>query len=432
MKKYSNIVFLITIFFSISIFIYISYNDYNYLKRGYHIIDNNLLEKQSTMIENKLIEYYSYKDYVLISENSTSLTIEEFKAFLSEHDNVLIAEFSDFGYLFDKYKVNLNNNELYKIRYVHYIKPKEMDKYNIEQIEQRFWRAFNERRLNIFYIPNHEKRDLIIEGIKKRMKNYNKDIPILPKHNKIIPIFSSILSSIYIGTFIPLLSIIYLLSFFFLNGWSYVFLAIIFSFISWIKWKKDKKQNIFKFVLLNILFGILIYGTGYNYLLIYKISVIRGVKLLLIILPFVLFLVQIKKFKLNKKDIIFSTIILLIFGAYYILRSGNFGFSSMYERNIRDFLEKTLIARPRFKEFFAYIFIFTKPPTKFFSIFWNIGQSILFVSILDTFLHFQTQIYLGVLRTLYAFLLSYVIIRFIKYITFISTEVLYGKKHFRI
>lgn len=409
MKKYKRIIFLIATIYSVFLLIYIVFNDYSYLKSGYHIINNNLLKKQSIMIGNKAIDYFNYYDYVLISENSTNLTLDDFKSFLSEHDNVLVAEFSDFGYLFDKYKVYLNKDELNKIRYAHYIKPKEIDKYSIDQIEQRFWRAFNERRINIFYIPDHEKRNLIITNIKERMKSYNSNIPNLPKYNKFIPISSAIVNSILISVFIPLLSIIYLIVFFFLNEWSYVLLAIIFSFISWIKWKNDKEKNIFKFVIINIILGILLYGTGYSYLLLYKISVIRGVKLLLITLPFVLFIIQIKNFSLNKKDIILSAFIVLIFGAYYIIRSGNFGFASMYERNIRDFLEKALIARPRFKELFSYFFIFTKPPTKFYSIFWNIGQSILFVSILDTFLHFQTPIYLGILRTLYAFLLSFLI-----------------------
>lgn len=412
MKKVRKAALLLLILYAIGIFAYITLNDIKYLKTGYHIVDNNVLSKHTLSVNDKDIDYYEYNDFILISENSTNIELDDFRDFISKFDNILIAEFSDFGYLYDKYKIFLDKSELIKIRYAHFIKPREMDKYNVNQIVQRFWRAFNERRINIFYIPEHSKRDIIIKEIKKRMKNYNNSIPELMKVNKNVSLLTSIVTTIFLATYSPLLSIIYFVIYIYFNAWSYVFLAIIFSFLSWIKWKKYFKNGnnkILYIVLLNIIFGIVVYGTGYNYLLIYKIDVIRGVKLLLISLPFILFLVQIKNFKMKRKDIVLSSIILGLITVYYLLRSGNFGLSSMFERNIRDFLEKTLIARPRFKEIFAYIFVFIKSPTQFFEIFWNIGQSILFVSILDTFLHFQTPLYLGVLRTLNAFIISFVI-----------------------
>ena len=412
MKKVRKASLLLLILYAIGIFAYITLNDIKYLKTGYHIVDNNVLSKHTLSVNDKDIDYYEYDGFILISENSTSIELDDFRDFISKFDNILIAEFSDFGYLYDKYKIFLDKSELIKIRYAHFIKPREMDKYNVNQIVQRFWRAFNERRINVFYIPEHSKRDIIIKEIKKRMKNYNNSIPELMKVNKNVSLLTSIVTTMFLATYSPLLSIIYFVIYIYFNAWSYVFLAIIFSFLSWIKWKKYFKNGnnkILYVVLLNIIFGIVVYGTGYNYLLIYKIDVIRGVKLLLISLPFILFLVQIKNFKMKRKDIVLSSIILGLITVYYLLRSGNFGLSSMFERNIRDFLEKTLIARPRFKEIFAYIFVFIKSPTQFFEIFWNIGQSILFVSILDTFLHFQTPLYLGVLRTLNAFIISFVI-----------------------
>ncbi|WGS64193.1 DUF5693 family protein [Marinitoga aeolica] len=414
MKKIKKYIFWISILYAVIVFIYISFNDYNYLKSGYHIIDNNNLKKQSIMIDNKVIEYYNYEGYALISENSTNIELDDFKKFIQKFDYIIVAEFSDFGYLFDKYKVFLSKKELMKIRYAHYIKPREMDKYNISQIVQRFWRAFNERRINIFYIPDHVKRNEIIKAIKKRMINYNEKIPVIKSPPINIRVISVAVISIYMLMISPAISLLNILLYIFLNSWSYVFIAIIFSFISWMKWKKYKQ--IFKIMLLNIMYGVLIYSTGYTYFYIYKISVIRGIKLLLVSLPFILFIVQIKNFKLKKKDIFLSAIFLGIIAVYYILRSGNFGFSTMFERNIRDFLEKALIARPRFKELFAYIFVFTKSPTIFFEIFWNIGQSILFVSILDTFLHFQTPLYLGVLRTINAYMLAFIIYRVISLI----------------
>ncbi|SHE27227.1 hypothetical protein SAMN02745164_00029 [Marinitoga hydrogenitolerans DSM 16785] len=405
--KLSKKILSLAIIYSIFLFINISLNDYLFLRNGYHIINNEKMQKKSINIDGKLVDIYEYQNFILISENSTNIELNDFKKIISNYDRIIIAEFSDFGYLFDRYKIYLNDDELKKIRYAHYIKPREIDKYNINQIEQRFWRAFNERRINIFYIPNHSKRGAIIENIKMRMKNYNETIPHLKNSNPYVPLISVLVISLYISTIMPILSILYVLIYFFLNSWSYVFIGIIFSFISWIKWKRYKKLGYL--ILLNIIFGVLIYGSGYTYFFIYKISVIRGVKLILITLPFVLFLVQVKNFKLNKKDIILSTLFLGIIATYYILRSGNFGFSSMVERNIRDFLEQTLYARPRFKELFAYIFVFSNPPTKFFKIFWNLGQSIIIVSILNTFLHFQTPIYLGVLRTINAFVISWII-----------------------
>ncbi|APT76037.1 hypothetical protein XO10_05775 [Marinitoga sp. 1135] len=420
MKNLKTLIFYITIFYAVFSFIYISYNDYKFLSRGYHIIDNSRLKTQSIKIGEKVVEYYKYQDYILISENSTNITLDDFKNIVHRFNNIIVAEFSDFGFIFDRYKIYLSDDELKKIRYAHYIKPKEMDKYDTEQVVQRYWRAFNERRINLFYIPEHKNRSEIINAIEKRMKNH-KDY-ILPLEN--IPEYFDIISAAVLLAFgaiyIPLFSIIYAILYFYFNPWSYVFAAIFFSFISWIKWKNhfEKDKAYIKAVLFNILIGILIYSSGYSYLYIYKISVIRGIKLLLITLPFILFIVQIKNFKLKKKDIILSSIILGIVFIYYILRSGNFGISTMTERKIRDLLEKYLIARPRFKELLGYTFIFTKPPTEFFKIFWNIGQSIVFVSIIDTFLHFQTPLYLGVLRTINAFVIAGIIIVLLRIIVY--------------
>ncbi|KLO23680.1 DUF5693 family protein [Marinitoga sp. 1155] len=420
MKKHKRLFYILIIVYAVFLFVYITFNDIKFLKNGYHIIDNKKLEKHSIIVENKKIDYYKYQNFVIISENSTNLSLNDFKEFIMNFDNIIIAEFSDFGFLFDKYKIYLNNSELRKIRYAHYIKPKEMDKYNISQITQRFWRAFNERRINVFYIPSHKKRNEIIKSINNKLKNIDKNIPPLFNTNRWLNYLTLSIISIYLLFLSPILSISYIVAYIFFTSWSYVFLAIVFSFIIWIKWKNKyfSIKNVFNLLLLTIIFGILIYGTGYTYLLVYKISVIRGVKLLLITLPITLFIVQLQNFKLNKKDIIFSSIVLISIYFYYILRSGNFGFATMFERNLRDMLEKLLIARPRFKELFSYIFIFSNPPTRFFKIFWNIGQSILFISVLDTFLHFQTPLYLGVLRTLNAFIITLFLYKMLKKILF--------------
>jgi hypothetical protein len=146
------------------------------------------------------------------------------------------------------------------------------------------------------------------------------------------------------------------------------------------------------------------------------LNTIRGVKIVLLGLPFFIFIKYLysKKFdKFYKSDIIILIIGLL--GVFlYLIRSNNWGFVLDIERQIRDFLDQYLIARPRTKELISYFFFFTKPfDTYFGKLIWILGKSILPVSIINTFLHFHTPIYLGILRTVNAFLIALIILVFI-------------------
>ncbi len=99
--------------------------------------------------------------------------------------------------------------------------------------------------------------------------------------------------------------------------------------------------------------------------------------------------------------------VLGIVGLLFILRSGNFSFVSIpgFEEKMRDFLEHTLIARPRTKEFFI------GHPILMLSIFWSflrirtykiafiglgvIGQT----TLINSFCHIHTPLKIALLRT---------------------------------
>jgi polysaccharide pyruvyl transferase CsaB len=162
--------------------------------------------------------------------------------------------------------------------------------------------------------------------------------------------------------------------------------------------------------------GILIAGlhSEIEYLLNFK--QFRGVKLAFILPVIWTFFWSIKEtgsdfFKAFKRPLTPLTAIvgLAVFSGLllYILRSGNLTIlkPSALEDSFRTFLETTLVARPRYKEFLvgypaAVLLIFACfrnwiPLMPVLAIFVQMGQ----VSVLNTFCHFHSPIILGLLRT---------------------------------
>jgi len=106
--------------------------------------------------------------------------------------------------------------------------------------------------------------------------------------------------------------------------------------------------------------------------------------------------------------LIITVSVLLVFVlAYYIIRAGKSNLILPVEQKIRSFLTDTLIIRPRFKEFligypafslFIYFSYFRK--NKHLSEIFKFMQVFLFISVLNTFCHAQTPIWVSALRTL--------------------------------
>jgi hypothetical protein len=339
---------------------------------------------------------------------------KEFLENIKNYDHIFIAEFSPSDEVFLKVKNSLTDEFLKKIKYVHYIKPEELDKYSNDIVVRRFIRAFEERKIQYFYIPDHEKKASLVENIEKYLGEpaYYKDIE-QSYSGEYLKYISNILISANLLIYMPIFFMLYFVSLLFFYNWSFTIAGL---FLSYIIFFKISNKNVFKIVLYSIIFGILIYASGFDFNFIFKLNTIRGVKIVLLGLPFFIFIKYLysKKFdKFYKSDIIILIIGLL--GVFlYLIRSNNWGFVLDIERQIRDFLDQYLIARPRTKELISYFFFFTKPfDTYFGKLIWILGKSILPVSIINTFLHFHTPIYLGILRTVNAFLIALIILVFI-------------------
>ena len=100
-----------------------------------------------------------------------------------------------------------------------------------------------------------------------------------------------------------------------------------------------------------------------------------------------------------------AVVFLLLVFVYYIYRTGNSTTTSETELAFRNFLENTLIARPRTKEMLIgwpmlMLFIWSlRRGMKFLPMMFGMGMSIGLVSVVNTFLHIRTPFLLSLLRT---------------------------------
>ena len=100
-----------------------------------------------------------------------------------------------------------------------------------------------------------------------------------------------------------------------------------------------------------------------------------------------------------------AAVFLLLVFVYYIYRTGNSTTTSETELAFRNFLENTLIARPRTKEMLIgwpmlMLFIWSlRRGMKFLPMVFGMGMSIGLVSVVNTFLHIRTPFLLSLLRT---------------------------------
>ena len=100
-----------------------------------------------------------------------------------------------------------------------------------------------------------------------------------------------------------------------------------------------------------------------------------------------------------------AAIFLLLVFVYYIYRTGNSTTTPETELAFRNFLENTLIARPRTKEMLIgwpmlMLFIWSlRRGMKFLPMVFGMGMSIGLVSVVNTFLHIRTPFLLSLLRT---------------------------------
>lgn len=168
---------------------------------------------------------------------------------------------------------------------------------------------------------------------------------------------------------------------------------------------------------LSLVGALLVVGTlaGSEYLV--KLHEFRGVKVMHIVPVLLVFFSVVRPLKswLNKnvpvKHLAIAGAIGLL-GLFYLKRTGNFGLPVLqWEITFREFLEKTLLVRPRTKEFLLghpalYLFVHREDDKRSW---WAplavVGQ----LSLINTFTHIYTPLKLSLLRTIYGLALGYLI-----------------------
>jgi polysaccharide pyruvyl transferase CsaB len=213
-----------------------------------------------------------------------------------------------------------------------------------------------------------------------------------------------------------------------IGAFSYSSLGVVLAF-SAIK-KNDGLSGLFdlgryfaSLVLPSVLGGILIAGLHSEIEYLLKFEQFRGVKLAFVLPVLWVFLYSLKEFGKGFVDLVnrpLTPIMAIVGGAVflgfiaYILRSGNLTIvkPSALEDSFRTFLENTLVARPRNKEFLVgypaaalFVFFYLRRCTAILpilSIFVVMGQ----VSVLNTFCHFHSPLSLTILRVFNGFWLG--------------------------
>jgi len=177
--------------------------------------------------------------------------------------------------------------------------------------------------------------------------------------------------------------------------------------------------------LLTILFGIIIWGFLQKYEYVAKESFVYGTKLMFsapIILSFFVVLNKEEKiflfnYKVSLKEILVVFLILIIF-LYLLIRMGNVSkkYVLKFELGLRELIERYILFRPRFKEiFFAQpLFVISLWLLKKFK--QSLVSKLLFclsitslVSIINTFLHIHTPVWICVLRSIVGVILGWFI-----------------------
>lgn len=418
MRKYLFIgLFVFAIVFSVIASIY----DIESTEDYFFFPEEELLEK--TVYTG--ITFYIYNNSVILKELDAEIikeaSILPFLSYLnSSYNRIFVTEFSDFEKYFNQIKDKIPLSIKNKIFYVHYIKNAEIDKFDDDTIVQRFLRAHRERRISYFLMPINPRTQSIKLAIKNDIgSNESFEIVRYKPYFWITWVGFGFIFAIFM-TYNPIISVIYALMYMFFNAWSFTFAASVFSAVIFFK---ISSKNVFKIIFFGLLLGTAVYSSAYTYEYIYKLTNVRGVKILLMFLLVLVFIryfrtISFKQLELKKIVPLFLALSAGI--VFYIMRSGNWVFVSNFERKARDILEKILIARPRSKELLAYIFFYTKPLGGT-EILWRMMRAVLVISILDTFLHIHSPIYLGILRTLNGFAASFIILALIELIKKIKT-----------
>ncbi|MCS7243232.1 MAG: DUF5693 family protein [Candidatus Calescibacterium sp.] len=194
--------------------------------------------------------------------------------------------------------------------------------------------------------------------------------------------------------------------------------ALVTIFFKVFEYQKNVYMRYLEVLIYSLSIGIILNSLFFENVYILGVEKVRFIKLLLI-LPIVMSIFavfsynQIILFFYRRMRILDLSVVLIILGliGFYLLRSGNTDLVLPFEDKVRNFLDRVLIARPRFKEFLI------GNPSILASSYSKYFIPLSFVSlagIVNSFLHIHTPIFYSFLRTFWGALLGLIIFLLIR------------------
>lgn len=282
-----------------------------------------------------------------------------------------------------------------KIVKVHYVKPKELQRYNSFTLFKRLWRAVVERSIEVIILPDS---NTSLEAFEK-FNNFFQVSNQIPKPDNAN--WNNKTFSIILGIFVSLQMPVAIFSFLFLKtNWLFVSIASIFGTIACYFSTRNNFTRIANFFILGALTNFSLYSFEY----LNDLQTYRGVKISLIVLPTLVALKimlsvktenKSRRVSIDKKQVLFFVILLISVSTYVLLRSGNYGYVTDFEEKFRLLLENVFIIRPRIKEliFIPILLLSTDFKNEYLSKVFSFLGTFALVSIFNSFCHIKAPIF---------------------------------------
>jgi len=293
-----------------------------------------------------------------------------------------------------------------KIVKVHYVKPKELSRYDSYSLFKRLWRAVMERSVDVIVLPKSQITEEALESFGNFFQ-VQSEIPMPDNTN-----WNSKISGILLGVFVALQAPFTILGFaLFKQYWLFVSIISIFGTLA----AYFSSNNRFTKVASVFMLGLLTNFSLYSYEYLNDLEVYRGVKVSLVLLPLVVGLLTFRelyqKSSIKRWHIVTTGIIGGVAIVYMLMRSGNYGYVLDIEEKIRLTLENIFIIRPRIKEliFLPMFFVAGDIENEFISGILTFFGTFGFISIFNSFCHIKAPIYIVFYREITTLLVALVI-----------------------
>jgi len=293
-----------------------------------------------------------------------------------------------------------------KIVKVHYVKPKELSRYDSYSLFKRLWRAVMERSVDVIVLPKSQITEEALESFGNFFQ-VQSEIPMPDNTN-----WNSKISGILLGVFVALQAPFTILGFaLFKQSWLFVPIISIFGTLA----AYFSSNNRFTKVASVFMLGLLTNFSLYSYEYLNDLEVYRGVKVSLVLLPLVVGLLTFRelyqKSSIKRWHIITTGIVGGVAIVYMLMRSGNYGYVLDIEEKIRLTLENIFIIRPRIKEliFLPMFFVAGDIENEFISGILTFFGTFGFISIFNSFCHIKAPIYIVLYREITTLLVTIVI-----------------------